>query len=765
MVRGNLLSFAGTWLLAGLIAFAVLATAEPSSAQVASSVAGSAPTVADEGGPDGGMPPIEAGPPPASAVPEGGAAPIEAAPLPTTASAPGIAPASATEPSGNIDGGLADGSASVSQSASVPPASVPPSETPAVVQVHGNRLEESLPKELKGYGTRVVTIDRQQIQNAGQPDVATSLEALAPGLYITPKNGPFDYVDVSLQGSSTADVLWLLDGVRLNNRLYAGTTPLDTFPASIVDHFDMVEGPEALFYGTQAVAGAINIATLPFSDRTDGAIALGADTLGGRHLDANVRTSFGPHHFVIYGSGDQSDGYQAFRSQDYQPSATDRKRGYELLTLGAKYGFDVTRDLHLTALYQHTDGKVDFAQPFLIATAFNQREEEIVTGKVEYDPGPLVQVYLKGYYHLWRSHYTEYDNTLSSSGEVTGPLTVVEDDGRWGFEDFGGTAVAKVAPTRWFDAFVGYDVQSYDGSDAVLVITQRSEQVHAVFGELRTPEQWTRLRLAAGARYNVPTVGPSAAVWNATGQYSFADPLLVRFNIGTAFRLPTAEELFANDPDDELGNPNLRPERSFNMEASVAGRTEVLPSFDLSWDVVGFYRDVTDLISASGFDSATNQSVFENLAGTVYVRGATAVVGASLPAWTIRADYTYASAEDQGLQIDKVPRHLVKGSVDWHPTTLPVGATLLANYVGNLYQTFGPTDREMIDAHAVFTVAARVFLDRDRRHKINASLSNILNTTYASSLGKGVSDVGGGSYTYWNLGAPRTLSVRYSYHF
>ncbi|MGD0679532.1 MAG: TonB-dependent receptor plug domain-containing protein [Polyangiaceae bacterium] len=115
------------------------------------------------------------------------------------------------------------------------------------VEVRGHKLEESLPRDLKGYRTRVVTVDRQQIQNAGQPDVATSLELLAPGLYISPKNGPFDYVDVSLQGSRTQDVLWLLDGVRLNNRLYGGTTPLDTFPASIVDHFEMVEGPEALF--------------------------------------------------------------------------------------------------------------------------------------------------------------------------------------------------------------------------------------------------------------------------------------------------------------------------------------------------------------------------------------------------------------------------------------------------------------------------------------------------------------------------------------
>jgi len=55
-------------------------------------------------------------------------------------------------------------------------------------------------------------------------DVGQSLQTLVPGLYIAQKNGPFDYVDVSLQGSRTDDVLWDRGGVRINNRLYSGTT-------------------------------------------------------------------------------------------------------------------------------------------------------------------------------------------------------------------------------------------------------------------------------------------------------------------------------------------------------------------------------------------------------------------------------------------------------------------------------------------------------------------------------------------------------------
>ena len=52
--------------------------------------------------------------------------------------------------------------------------------------------------------------------------------------------------------ASPSDVLWLVDGIRINNRLYGGTTPLDTLPASMVERIEVLNGGQALFYGTRA---------------------------------------------------------------------------------------------------------------------------------------------------------------------------------------------------------------------------------------------------------------------------------------------------------------------------------------------------------------------------------------------------------------------------------------------------------------------------------------------------------------------------------
>src|SRR3979409_705587 len=116
-----------------------------------------------------------------------------------------------------------------------------PESTAAIDEevVTAKSLEDELPQQLSKYGTRVDTISAARIQNGGYLDVAGALEALGPGLYISPRNGPFDYVPTSLQGSRTADVLWLVDGIRINNRLYAGTTPLDTLPAGMIDRIEV----------------------------------------------------------------------------------------------------------------------------------------------------------------------------------------------------------------------------------------------------------------------------------------------------------------------------------------------------------------------------------------------------------------------------------------------------------------------------------------------------------------------------------------------
>src|SRR5690606_7112120 len=107
-------------------------------------------------------------------------------------------------------------------------------------------------------------------------DVAQSLEMLVPGLHLTTRHGAFSYIDLSLQGSRSSDVLWTVDGVRINNRLYNSTGPTDTLPSSMIERIEVLKGGQGLLYGTQAIAGVANVVTRGFSNEPDGGMTLGA---------------------------------------------------------------------------------------------------------------------------------------------------------------------------------------------------------------------------------------------------------------------------------------------------------------------------------------------------------------------------------------------------------------------------------------------------------------------------------------------------------
>jgi outer membrane cobalamin receptor len=635
------------------------------------------------------------------------------------------------------------------------------------IVVTAKSLEEDLPQQLSQYGTHLDTISAEEIKNGGYIDVASALEALAPGLYISSKSGLFDYVQISLQGSRTPDVLWLVDGVRINNRLYAGTTPLDTLPSSMIERIEVLDGGQALFYGTQAVAGAINIVTKTFSDHPDGAVTVGADTNSGREINGYYRDSIARNQFVVYASHDQSGGIQPFPDSDYQPSGTDRHRYYKVTTLGAKYGYEFTDNLVLSASYEHTNARLDFGEPMQTAIAYNQRNEDLVSTKLDYAPSDRVRFYVKDYYHWWLSHYTEFDNVI---GMPPGTLQTIDDHDFWGFKDYGINLLAQIAVNRGFEYLAGYDFQNYTGRDAVLVIQQQTERVNAFFGQIRTtPDLIPDAHLAAGLRYNVPNVGESALVWNGSGQYDFSKALFLKASIGTAFRLPTAEELFANDPEDERGNPNLKPETSRNANVSIGGRASVGDSA-FKWELIGFYRVIKNLIDYQSFDARTGQDVFGNVPGDVTVHGLEATLDASITqalSGNFSATYSHSRQSGSNLQFDQIPVAQVKFGLDYHPSDLPLGATLNLVHLGDVdAEPFGAGNgRYGYGNYTVADLGARFFIDRARHQRIDVHLNNVFNRTYYSGLTHGVDDASGDAYVVHALALPRTFSAFYSYKF
>lgn len=650
--------------------------------------------------------------------------------------------------------------AAVISAGTVAAAQAQTSEGEDAILVTGQSLEETLPQELARYGSDIETVTAQQVRDAAPVDVASALKSV-PGLYIMPGSGPFSYVDLSLQGSRTQDVLWTVDGIRINNRLYNGTSPNDTLPASMIERVEVLKGGESLFYGTQAAAGVINVVTRGFTDDFNGQVNASVDSFGGTNLDGYARGSAGKHRFVVYGSYNRSEGYQPFSVM--QPSATDRKRGFDLWSVGGKYQFDFTPDLRLNAQYQHTEAKLDNLSATRVNSSRNDRNEEIASVRLDYTGSEAVQLFLKGYFHDWKTAYVQILNPIPAGP----PITVYPAGTFWGYQDYGGSAVVKLHLHRGLEYLVGYDFQNFNGRDDVLLIGKITEQVHAGIFQVRTNDELSsRARLAAGLRYN-ETGGSKKTIWNVSGRVDLTDSLYVEGVGGTSFVLPDASSLYGIDPCCEIGNPNLKPEQATNRNL-VAGGNFALGAGTFSLKVTYFHRDITDLIDSTYDDPAFPNGTYINVSDKVRARGAEVQFGATFAnAWNLAASYTWSRVRNQGstTQRDRSPEQFAKGSISYTPQDLPFGANVAVNWVGDVYSSPSGFGRRNYGNYALIDLGAHVYLDRARQHRFGVNVENVTNKDYATrGFGSAAADAGG-RFLYFTRGVPRTLRLSYGIGF
>jgi vitamin B12 transporter len=642
-----------------------------------------------------------------------------------------------------------------------------PAEVEAV-QVTARNLEDTLPEQLAQTGAKVSVISGQAVRNGGYVDAASALQMLAPSLWVLPENGPYSTsTDLSILGSRTQDVLLLIDGVRINNRLFTTQVNLDTAPAGIIDHIEVLDGGQSLFYGTQATAGAVNIVTKPFTDTLSGALRLSGDSNTNRHYDANLSDGTKIGQFVVYASGDKSDGYQAFRDKDYQPSAGDHERWYQMYTEGLKYQADLTSQLRIQGSYQRSDGRLDLPWPYRVNNDFDTRAEDLATAKIDYQATDRLALFVKGYWHNWQA-----TNTIDLTTPF-GTLYSFRDHVPYGFKDYGVNALGKFDVMRGVQAYFGYDLQKYGGSDTGIVIAHTEEEVNAGFGQLRlTPDLVPHLNLAAGFRYNSPSRGPSSTVWNVSGRYDWPLGIYTQAEVGTNFLLPSAEQLFVNDlAEQELGNPNLKPEETIGGQFTLGARFQVM-GHATKLEATGFARDISNVIDFTGYNAGTGQYIWGNVEGVVTTRGGQLQGETALtPSVKANLAYTYNETKDTtGTQLTNIPVQQLKAGLDWSPDSLPVGVTASLAYTGKVTTPY-LTRTLNYGEYATVDLSGRYFIDQARHHQLNLAVQNLFDREYGRFY-RGCMDVArdfplgcSKPYAYQGLALPRTVSFSYRYSF
>ncbi len=635
------------------------------------------------------------------------------------------------------------------------------------VFVTGQYIEETLPQQLADSGHHLEMITADTLELGAYLDMSQTLQMEVPGLYIAPKSGAFDYMNCSLQGSRCADILWLVDGVRINNRLYANTSPLDTIPAHMVERVEVLYGGQGIFYGTQAVAGVVNIVTKPYSQSTRGSVSVGGHSNDGTSMNGDIGFAFGRNQVVLYGSKDKADGFKAIRDEERQPSQTHVDRGYDVETLGIKYAVDISDRNRLSLHYHHTDAYLENMRAYRNAIAFNERDEDLITLKWDYAVNDSAAFFLKGYYHTWDTVWSRIENVLDSNGNVTGALNPVFVDTYWGYEDKGINLGARIETDLGLTYTVGYDHQRYSASDEVWLIENKTEAVNAIFAQVSTSDRlFEDTTLALGLRYN-RLGGTNDTIWNFSGQHQVTDTVFLRGSVGTTFRLPDAEELYLKDCC-EVGNPDLEPEESLNVNLGIGGHQALTSNSVWNWQVDAFHRTIDNLIEVDSNQPGYPDGIFMNMDDQVTAKGFQITTSLNFNSGVnLNLDYTHtdAQADSSSEQLQDIPEDTLKAAVTYQPDILPMELRLSLLQVGKVYDDVSRVGRRKHGNYTVADISGAWYRGIERQHRIGFRLENAFDKAYSTQLNRGLRDVDDSPYAYGFAGTPRTLHVTYTYNF
>ncbi len=508
-------------------------------------------------------------------------------------------------------------------------------------------------QDIEDVTQSVTVITADEIRKSGAT-TATEIIERATGVEVNDLGPNGSEIGISIRGSSSTEVLVLLDGIRLNSAGVGGFDMSDIpVPLENIDRIEIVRGPASALYGADALGGVVNIITKKPAG-----------------LESTITSAGGSYGYWTLG-GDNSSGIGKFYS-DLSVNE-ERDSGYRInsdldkTTTGAKLGYDFSKDSSLEATVNYVEKTIGvpgpISYPSTLAREWDRCIDTALTYKVKLSNDLDVRVSL--YDNRDKILYNDPDNPPYSSNISTSNGVELQTDwlvNTWnlltlGVDARGDHLESTIAAEHSASLMAGYIQDEITiGQPFVLILGGRYDD-HSVYGGEFDPK--------ASARYFIASTGTT-----------------IRASIGKAFAAPTLEDLYWTFDGFEQGNPNLKPETSVEYEAGVeqslgAGRMLKFTVFD---------RHVTDLIV---WEPNPITSIYSPInVGDARISGYEAEAKVTFfNALTWATNYTYMEPKDvdTGGYVPGVPAEQLKSHVNM---TFPTKTNLYieGRYVRNYLQ-------------------------------------------------------------------------------
>lgn len=571
-------------------------------------------------------------------------------------------------------------------------------DDPAPVRVAGETIvvtADRIAEPIEDATDSVSIITAEDLQRSQAVTVAEALRDIA-GMNIVRSGSPGHATSAFLRGASSSQLLLLIDGVEVNDPFFGGAD-IGSLVTNGVERIEIVRGAQSPLYGSQAMAGVVNIVTAPRATVTDG-------------VDGTLRAETGS-------MSTHTESLQLTGASD----ALQWKAGGSFLSTAGQFDNDEFRNVQLNGRVQRSltagstlalhafAGDSHTGIPFNGPTPALQRnsESQLALGGIEYvlQASPLLGLEIRGSVTDRDDAFADPEDFFSTSSTSQSKL----------WRGMIQNTMTPRGQTIVFGVEHKYeDVLATSNKEVALDETIRTTAFYA-----QDRVELGALRITGGARLDRHSRFGSHTSPRVSATYEWSERWRLRGAAGRAFRAPSAGELAYPF----YGNPDLDPEVSRSVEGGVDFET---PHAALS--LTAFTSKYDDLIS---FDPVTF------VAGNVdraTIRGAELSAAAHFgEPWHVAAAYTHLQTRDEGtgLPLYRRPRNAASVTLTYARAAWTASAN--ANAVGPRFERdFETFSDRYNDGYVKFDVAGSYRLRAALQ--LTARIENVFDREYTEVL-------------------------------
>ena len=427
-----------------------------------------------------------------------------------------------------------------------------------------------------------VYIGPEEIADAGQSSLVQLLQRQR-GVEISSNGGSGAIASVFLRGANSGQTLVLIDGVRSQSTL-SGSPSWQAIPLSIIDHIEIIFGPQSSLYGSDAIGGVVQI----FTKTGDGPVQVGASTGYGTYgtsiSDASIYGSTSGDQKIRYSLSATAENVAGFNTITTNNSSrsfynTTQTMGYTRTGAAGKLSQEWSKgqELGLQVFASRNNGQYPvFSSSKSIGNQINDVSTYALFSKNQFTDNWKSLLQIAQSYDLGQA-LTPTSNAVTNSRQN---IYTWQNDVKVGSDLIQFVAEQKVA--------------SVFATSGNLSLSQTTNS----FAGAYQLKRGSHLGNASIRNDSISGYGPQTTGNLAYG-YFFTNQLRANINYGTGFKAPSFYDLYYPN----YGVSTLKPEKSKNSEIGLHYETK---AFDVR--IIGYGNTISNLIQYSSSGCPTGYS-------------------------------------------------------------------------------------------------------------------------------------------------------------